>query len=149
MSNSSIAARAAKVVYLETRAKPPNLIDVHVGDRVRLRRKLLHMSQQESGDLIDLTFQQVQKYERGTNRISASKLFEISRALKCRISLFFDGLPDFDNDDRLPSANQPEAAAMRFLQTSEGVELAQAFPRIPGGTKRRRILELVKSLADD
>ena len=131
--------------------KAPDPVDIHVGDRVRQRRKLLDMSQEELGALIGLTFQQVQKYERGTNRISASKLFQIARALKTSITYFFDGLAEGgDVDDGVPEGDMVfEKLVLGLLKTPQGVELAGAFPRIKGENLRCRIVELVTALVEE
>jgi len=131
-------------------AHAPNPIDIHVGLQVRLRRKALKISQEKLADSLGLTFQQVQKYERGANRISASKLYEIARALRVPIAWFFEGLSD-------PAAGPPdgddEAAATpfarRFLMSPEGVDLANLFPRLSQRRVRRRLVDLVRSLVED
>lgn len=116
-------------------------IDVHVGQRVRERRRELKMSQQALSDQIDVTFQQVQKYERGANRISASKLFGISQVLGVPIDYFFDGLPDFDTS----GDNVAEHRATAFAQSPDGVALAVAFTRL-SPAKRRLVVTTVKGL---
>jgi transcriptional regulator with XRE-family HTH domain len=123
-------------------------IDVHVGGRVRMRRKFCNMSQTELGEKIGLTFQQVQKYETGANRVSASKLYQISQTLGVPVSYFFTGYSEGEepSDD---TALDSERAVGAFLQTDEGIQLAEAFPRINGAKKRRKLLDLVRSLADD
>ena len=123
-----------------------NLIDTHVGARVRARRKALGLSQSELGTALGLTFQQVQKYERGTNRISASKLYETALALKVPVVHFFDGY-----DDGLVDFNESssEQSVKDFLSTSEGVELAEAFPRIKNAKYRRKVADLIKGLAEE
>ncbi len=130
----------------ETKARA-NEIDTHVGERVRQRRKSLGLSQTDLGQALGLTFQQVQKYERGTNRISASKLFETAGALQVTVGYFFEGY-----DDTQPAAafveSKSEKAIQGFLTTSDGIELAQAFPRIGNPKLRRRMTDLVRTLAD-
>ena len=128
--------------------KTPNPIDLHVGSRVRLRRKFLGKSQDALAGHLDLTFQQVQKYERGLNRISASKLFELARALQVPIAYFFEGYTDTDATAAFAPSHS-EQAVQNFLATPEGLELAEAFPRIRVPKYRRRIVELVRSLAED
>ncbi len=128
--------------------KAPNPVDLHVGGRVRMRRKFLGMSQEGLGEHIDLTFQQVQKYERGSNRISASKLFEIAKALKAPIPYFFEGYGNTDNIEGF-SESESEQFVHSFLMTTEGIELAEAFPRIVSPKHRRKILDLVRTLAED
>jgi len=128
--------------------KAPHPTDRHVGGRVRIRRKFLGMNQEALAALIDLTFQQVQKYESGANRISASKLYEISKALKAPISYFFEGYAEGEAcQDTLEI--ESERSAMAFLMTSEGIELAEAFPRIKAGKHRQTIINLVRSLSED
>ncbi len=124
----------------------PHPIDVHVGGRVRLRRKFSGMSQDDLAKTLDLTFQQVQKYERGANRVSASKLYEISRTLRAPVAYFFEGF-EAAGDDHEDIAQ--EGTVNAFLATAEGIELAEAFPRIKNGKHRRRIVELVRALSED
>ena len=126
----------------------PNPVDIHVGLQVRLRRKELKISQEKLAETLGLTFQQVQKYERGSNRISASKLYEIARTLRVPISWFFEGLSD-PAEGRDDNA-QPEATshAHNFLLTQEGIDLANLFPRVQPRRVRRRLVELVRALAD-
>ena len=126
----------------------PNPVDLHVGARVRMRRKFLGMSQEGLAETIALTFQQVQKYERGSNRISASKLYEISKALKAPVAYFFEGYGENEAVEGF-SESESEQFVHGFLMTTEGIELAEAFPRIKNAKHRRRILELVRSLAED
>lgn len=129
--------------------RAPNPIDVHVGLQVRIRRKELKISQEKLAETLGLTFQQVQKYERGANRISASKLYEIARTLRVPIGWFFEGLTD-------PSVGRSEdggdelgqAFAHDFLMTQEGVDLANLFPRISQRRVRRRLVDLVRALAE-
>ncbi len=128
--------------------KSPDPIDIYVGARVRLRRKVLGMSQEALAVAIGLTFQQVQKYERGSNRISASKLYRIAKVLTAPMNYFFDGAPDPDGGAQ-PADAGPERQVNDFLLTSEGTELAQYFPVIKRARTRRRVLDLVRSLAED
>ena len=123
-------------------------IDIYVGARVRLRRKEIHFTQEDLADAIGITFQQVQKYERGTNRISASKLFEIARTLKVPVAYFFEGYSQNDGGEGF-SESQAEQNVNGFLMTSEGIEIAEAFPRIKSAKFRRKVMELVRTLADD
>src|SRR3954463_10438929 len=104
----------------------PNPIDRHVGLRIRMRRKELGVSQEKLADSIGLTFQQIQKYERAANRVSASKLWEMARALNTSVAYFYEGLPaNPERDEGLGRGLED------FLMSSEGVELARCFPRIP------------------
>jgi transcriptional regulator with XRE-family HTH domain len=126
----------------------PNHVDVHVGARIRMRRKILGLSQERLADSLGLTFQQVQKYERGANRVSSSKLYQVARTLETPISYFFDGLADPAQPDGLAGAD-PQELVSRFLKAPEGLELASLFPRIEDETVRRRLLDLVRALVHD
>jgi transcriptional regulator with XRE-family HTH domain len=128
--------------------KVPNPVDLHVGGRVRMRRKFIGMTQEGLGDVIDLTFQQVQKYERGANRISASKLYQIAKTLHVPITYFFEG---YAGDEAVTpfSESDSEALIHNFLMSSEGIGLAQAFSRIKVAKHRRKIMDLVRTLADE
>src|ERR1700712_3745151 len=133
----------------------PSPIDVHVGSRVRLRRTLLGMSQERLGEALGLTFQQVQKYERGVNRVGASRLFDLSRVLDVPISFFFDDMPD-----SLATAfgGQPSGARVAgFADTQDGfaddtlnrretLELVRAYYRITDPAVRKRVFDLIKSM---
>jgi transcriptional regulator with XRE-family HTH domain len=125
----------------------PNPVDLHVGARIRMRRKLLGVSQERLADQLGLTFQQVQKYERGANRVSASKLYEIARALQTSVAYFFDGLADTID----PGLEVIECREFmhELVMTPEGLELAALFPKLKRGRVRRRVLDLVKALAED
>src|SRR5450631_2191565 len=135
--------------------KIPNPIDRHVGSRVRMRRVMLGMSQEKLGDALGLTFQQVQKYEKGTNRIGASRLQQISRTLDVPPAFFFEGAPSFEAavnpaPGHLGFAEDSNTAYVAdFLATPEGLHLNLAFARIHDPKVRRRIVDLVSSLAGD
>jgi transcriptional regulator with XRE-family HTH domain len=134
----------------ETEGRRPNPVDLHVGGRVRMRRKLLGVSQEQLADSLGLTFQQVQKYERGANRVSASKLYEIARTLQVPVSFFFDGLADpMDGSDGDEIGQQAERIVQEFLTTPEGLELAEVFPKIGRGRVRRQVLDLVRAMAEE
>jgi transcriptional regulator with XRE-family HTH domain len=126
----------------------PNPIDVQVGARLRLRRNMLGFSQEKLGEMIGLTFQQVQKYERGANRIGASRLHELSRVLDVPISFFFD---DTDPVHAPPMGSFAEPAAETFeadpLRKRETLELIQAYFAIENAAVRQRLLDLIKALA--
>jgi transcriptional regulator with XRE-family HTH domain len=121
----------------------PHPVDLHVGSRIRLRRKMAGISQSQLGEALGLTFQQLQKYERGSNRISASKLHAVALHLKTPIAWFFEGLADPATGDE---AGQRLTEMHGFLNSPEGAELAVALPRLPT-RQRRQVLALVKSLA--
>ncbi|HEY2070971.1 MAG TPA: helix-turn-helix transcriptional regulator [Rhizomicrobium sp.] len=128
--------------------KQANPIDAQVGNRVRLRRMLIGMSQEKLGEALGLTFQQVQKYEKGVNRIGAGRLFHVARILSVPITYFYEdvasdaGAPGFTEDAASPPV-------IEFLASSDGLQLSLAFMRIKEPKVRKRVLDLVKSLADD
>jgi transcriptional regulator with XRE-family HTH domain len=131
--------------------RAPNPVDLHVGARVRMRRRLRGVSQEKLADSLGLTFQQVQKYERGANRISASKLYEIAASLQTPVGYFFEGLADpTDTSGAFEGAEGgSEQVVHDFLMTSEGLELASLFPRLRRGRLRRRFLDLVRAIVED
>jgi transcriptional regulator with XRE-family HTH domain len=130
-------------------AEGPHPIDRHVGLRIRMRRKELGISQERLAEALGLTFQQVQKYERAANRVSASKLWEIARALNTSVAYFYDGVAGAGagevDADGPPAINN---SANAFLLTPEGVELAALFPKLPRDRVRRKVVELIRALAD-
>ena len=129
--------------------KVPNPIDKHVGSRVRMRRMMLGMSQEKLGDALGLTFQQVQKYEKGTNRIGASRLQQISLILQVPVAFFFEGAPPPPGiATGLGEAPSP-AYVTDFLATTDGLALVKAFTRIPNAKLRRRVVELVQEMGGE
>lgn len=128
--------------------KSPNPTDKYVGSRVRMRRLMLEMSQEKLGEKLGLTFQQVQKYEKGTNRIVASRLQHISQILKVPVSFFFDGALGKQADDG--SSKAPVADYVSdFLSSSDGLALTKAFTNIKDSKLRRRVVDLVEEIAGD
>ena len=127
--------------------KVPNPVDVHVGSRVRMRRILVGMSQEKLGDALGLTFQQVQKYEKGTNRIGASRLQAIANILGVPVDYFFDGMPQDETTHMLPAHETEATYVVDFLSTAEGVQLNKAFVRIRDAKLRRKVVELVREIA--
>lgn len=128
--------------------KSPNPTDKYVGSRVRMRRLMLEMSQEKLGQKLGLTFQQVQKYEKGTNRIGASRLQHISQILKVPVSFFFDGALGKQADDG--SSKAPVADYVSdFLSSSDGLALTKAFTNIKDSKLRRRVVDLVEEIAGD
>ncbi len=125
------------------RGDGPHPVDRHVGLRIRMRRKEMSVSQERLAEALGITFQQVQKYERGANRVSASKLWEIATALKTPVAYFYDGLSDRD----APASNGD--AAQDFMLSTDGIELMACFPRIAEPAIRRKIVELVRVVADE
>lgn len=131
--------------------KKPHPIDVHVGGRVRLRRTMLGMSQDKLGEALGLTFQQVQKYEKGVNRIGASRLFEISKILDVPIQYLFEDFEDLSRVAYGFAEQSPEmdgAPIMEFLSSPEGIQLCRHFAEIRDPKVRKRVIELVKTLAE-
>lgn len=129
-------------------AKVPNPIDRHVGNRVRMQRILMNMSQEKLGDALGITFQQVQKYEKGVNRISASRLQQISQTLQVPPSFFFQETSG-KNGAEVDAALDQSGAVTDFLSTAEGIQLNRAFARIPDPKVRRKIIDLVIALGAD
>ncbi|MFK0207207.1 helix-turn-helix domain-containing protein [Agrobacterium sp. NPDC090283] len=122
----------------------PNPIDIHVGSRIRLRRTLIGMSQERLGKNLGITFQQIQKYERGTNRVGASRLQNIAAILDVHVSFFFEGAPDNDTS-RTSSPNDFQT----FLSSPEGFQLNREFVKIADPKVRQRIIQMVKAAATD
>ena len=130
--------------------KQPNPIDGQVGSRMRLRRMLVGMSQERLGELLGLTFQQVQKYEKGVNRIGAGRLFEVSRILDVPIDYFYEDVNSQITGHAPGFSEEPESApVMDFVASPEGLQLSVAFLRIRDPKVRKRVLDLVKSLAEE
>ncbi len=130
--------------------KTPNPIDKHVGSRVRMRRMMLSMSQEKLGDALGLTFQQVQKYEKGTNRIGASRLQQISGILQVPVSFFFEGAPHDGGSRGSGMGEAPSPAYVSdFLATSDGLALVKAFTKIKNSKMRRRVVDLVEQIAGE
>ena len=127
--------------------KTPNPVDVHVGARIRMRRIMVGLSQERLGDGLGITFQQIQKYEKGTNRVGASRLQAISGILGVSPSYFFEGA---ENPD--PSAPRVDDGAIGgingFIASKEGLELNKAFVKITDAKIRKSIVGLVRTLAD-
>lgn len=134
--------------------KRPNPIDVHVGSRLRLRRTMASLSQEKLGKQLGITFQQIQKYEKGTNRMGASRLQEIAEILKTPISYFFEDAPSTSMEQGEASGSgfsEPSSSdyVLDFLSSSEGLQLNRAFIKIADAKVRRKIIDLVKTLATD
>jgi transcriptional regulator with XRE-family HTH domain len=131
--------------------KAPNPTDKHVGARVRMRRMMLGMSQEKLGDALGLTFQQVQKYEKGANRIGASRLQQIAHILQVPVSFFFDGAPSLPGQVPIEGMSEAPSPAYvsDFLATSDGLALTKAFMRIKDPKLRRRIVDLVEQMVSE
>lgn len=129
-------------------SKFPNPIDQHVGSRVRMQRMLRGLSQEKLGEALGVTFQQVQKYEKGANRIGASRLQQISKILDIPPSFFFEGSPSPSDESATGFEESPTAFIMDFLSTAEGLQLNRSFQRIPSARLRKRLVDLIATLAD-
>jgi len=170
-SNKRAEKAVPNSVDADKSVSSPSPIDVHVGGRIRLRRSLMGMSQEKLGEALGLTFQQVQKYERGANRVGASRLFDLSRILEVPVGFFFDDLPQGLTP---PPSLVPAAAPHGFAETQEGfgappapppsafappsgeaalftrretIELVRAYYRIPDAEVRRKMLDLIRTMA--
>jgi transcriptional regulator with XRE-family HTH domain len=135
-----------RVIVPKKQASP---IDVQVGTRVRLRRMLIGMSQEKLGEMLGLTFQQVQKYEKGVNRIGAGRLFQVAHILGVPIDYFYEGVNGMG--EGAPGFAEPGGSSppvMEFLSSGEGLQLSLAFMKIKDPKVRKRVLDLVKSLSD-
>jgi transcriptional regulator with XRE-family HTH domain len=129
--------------------KKPNPIDAYVGGRIRLRRNMVSMSQEKLGEQLGITFQQIQKYEKGTNRVGASRLQAIASILNVPVSFFFEGAPGLAEEQ--PAGFQEDSAEgtmMAFSGSAEGLQLTRAFIKIRDPKLRRRVIDLVKAMAD-
>ncbi|MGV6820408.1 MAG: helix-turn-helix domain-containing protein [Parvularcula sp.] len=134
--------------------RAPHPMDIHVGSRVRLRRMMKGMSQDKLGEELGLTFQQVQKYEKGVNRIGASRLFEIGRILDVPVQFFYDDFGDSRSDmiglsETEASYGDERADFLSALSTPDGMQLCRAFVKISDPQVRRRVIDLVRALAEE
>jgi transcriptional regulator with XRE-family HTH domain len=134
------------VVMIENKKKP-NPIDIHVGSRIRLRRTMLGMSQEKLGESLGITFQQIQKYEKGTNRVGASRLQNISSILNVPVSFFFEDAPGEHSGQGGMAEASSSNYVVDFLSSAEGLQLNRAFVKIADPKVRRRLVDLVKALA--
>ncbi|MEL0105462.1 MAG: helix-turn-helix transcriptional regulator [Rhodospirillaceae bacterium] len=142
-------AGKAKTKQSELDQGAPHPIDIHVGSRVRLRRTLLGLSQEKLGEAVGLTFQQIQKYERGANRIGASRLHEFSQILEVPVSFFFEGTDTKAASSRTNGArgNNKTKTNDDYIQKRETLELVRAYYQIPDTIVRKRLFETIKALA--
>lgn len=145
---------AGSETRLESQGRKPNPMDIHVGSRVRLRRMVIGMSQEKLGEQMGLTFQQIQKYEKGTNRIGASRLYQLSQIMDVPVQFFFEDAPfEISGRDAAGrvgfSESKTEAYLLDFLNSRDGLELNKAFVKITDPKVRKRVVELVRALSDD
>ena len=130
--------------------KKPNPTDIHVGSRIRLRRNMLGMSQEKLGEHLGITFQQIQKYEKGTNRVGASRLQAIASIMGVAVGFFFEDMPGAEG--AAPAGFSEDASttlAVEFSTSAEGLQLNRAFVKISDPKVRRKIIELVRTLSSD
>ncbi len=127
--------------------KTPNPIDIHVGSRVRMRRLMLEMSQTKLADALGLTFQQVQKYEKGTNRMGASRLQHIAHVLQVPVAFFFEGAPSLSPPPKGTRVAPSTAYVAEFFAQSDGLTLSKSFMQIKNAKLRRRIVDLVEHIS--
>lgn len=132
----------------EKGTRRPNPTDVHVGGRIRFRRMLLGMSQEKLGEYLGLTFQQIQKYEKGINRVGASRLFDLAQVLGVPVQFFFKEAPAGEATQFARETFADESAIVEFLSSRDGLELSRAFVRIVDANARRAIVNLVRSLGE-
>ena len=152
MVESSVSILADREDLYETTGRKPNPVDVHVGSRVRYRRMIIGMSQEKLGEKMNLTFQQIQKYEKGTNRIGASRLFQLSRILEVPVGYFFeDAFANAAPAQAMHGLHEPEQEGylLDFLNSREGLDLNKAFAKIQDPKVRRRVIDLVRALSDE
>ncbi len=129
--------------------KSPNPTDKYVGSRVRMRRLMLHMSQTDLADQLGVTFQQVQKYEKGTNRISASRLQAMCHILQVPVPYFFEGAPQIAGHSGKSAKPASPAYVSDFLASSDGVKLVRAFTKIDDAKLRRCVVRLVEGIVGE
>ncbi|AWU93716.1 helix-turn-helix domain-containing protein [Azospirillum ramasamyi] len=147
---SATKTKLAPAHTLSRRGEGPNPIDIHVGARLRLRRTLLGLSQEKLGEAVGITFQQLQKYERGSNRISASRLYNLSQVLGVPVSYFFDDMPTPDQiAAEVPAESAGETDEFESLARRETLELVRAYYRIEDPGVRKRTFDLLKALGGD
>src|SRR4051812_45441060 len=127
--------------------KDPQPVDRHVGSRVRMQRMLTGMSQEKLGDACGITFQQIQKYEKGSNRMGASRLHQIARVLGVPVEFFYEGVPTDQGSGGPIVVDRDSRSLTDFLTTSEGLELIRAFIAVRDQKVRRRIVDLTKAAA--
>jgi transcriptional regulator with XRE-family HTH domain len=152
MAESSVAMLAGNEELYETTGRKPNPVDVHVGSRVRYRRMIIGMSQEKLGEKMNLTFQQIQKYEKGTNRVGASRLFQLSKILEVPVGYFFeDAFASAAHANASQGLHEPEQESylLDFLNTREGLDLNRAFAKIHDPKVRRRVIDLVRALSEE
>lgn len=125
--------------------RTPNPVDVHVGSRLRMRRMMLSLSQEKLGEALGVSFQQIQKYEKGANRIGAGRLQEVAQKLEVPISYFYEDMPGSERQDGFSEVGTSYVSDL--LTTQDGMELTRAFLKIDDPQVRRRVVDLVRAIA--
>ena len=151
-----------KIRKTELRSENPDPVDIHVGSRLRMRRNLIGLSQEQLGKSLGLTFQQIQKYERGINRMGSSRLFQVSKTLSVPVAYFFEEMPasilggaaqpGFAEGEQAPLGNDAAAEQHNdydIMRRRETLELVRAYYRIKNGKQRRKLYDLIRSMADE
>ncbi len=145
----------------ELRSENPDPIDIHVGARLRMRRNLIGLSQEQLGKSLGLTFQQIQKYERGINRMGSSRLFQVSKTLSVPVAYFFEDMPSTitgssaqqgfaEGEQASLESNAPEQRSdYDIMRRRETLELVRAYYRIQDEKQRRKLYDLIRSMADE
>lgn len=138
----------------ETKTKgKASSIDVHVGKRLRQRRTLMGMTQEKLADALEITFQQIQKYERGANRVSAGKLYQISKVLQTNISYFFEGVSDTEDAQKLIAGlsdnDQENYTPDNIMQRKETLDLLRIYYSVNDEQKRKELFKIIKSMAEN
>ncbi len=152
MVELSVSMLTGSDELFETQGRKPNPVDVHVGSRVRYRRMIVGMSQEKLGEKMNFTFQQIQKYEKGTNRIGASRLFQLSKILDVPVGYFFeDAFANSAPSHAIQGLHEPEQEGflLDFLNSREGLDLNKAFAKIQDPKVRRRVIDLVRALSEE
>ncbi len=153
VAEASVTMLAGNEELYETTGRKPNPVDIHVGSRVRYRRMIIGMSQEKLGEKMNLTFQQIQKYEKGTNRVGASRLFQLSKILDVPVGYFFeDAFPNAAASHAVHGGlHEPaqEGFLLDFLSSREGLDLNRAFAKIQDPKVRRRVIDLVRALSEE
>jgi transcriptional regulator with XRE-family HTH domain len=138
-----------EIFMSDNNKKSPNPVDIHVGARIRLRRNMIGLSQEKLGESLGITFQQIQKYEKGMNRVGASRLQAIANILNVPVTFFFDDMPGQSDKPRGFEEENETTYVVGFLNSSEGIQLARAFAKIGDAKIRRKVLDLVRTLGQE
>ncbi|NNE41665.1 MAG: helix-turn-helix transcriptional regulator [Marinicaulis sp.] len=147
MSKPGVSVKSKSKTSAPKKRTGPHPVDVHVGARLRLRRSFLDMSQEALGRALGLTFQQIQKYEKGSNRIGASRLYELSKLLEVPVQFFYDGYGEIIGGSAGHSENADVDPFMELINSPEGIELCRHYSAIQDPNLKKKVLELVRTIA--